>query len=86
MKTRGMTLLRRIVSICLLVALTAGAAVVARRFREHFGRRLQIDWLPAYAPQLNPDEQVWMQTKFPWWSHVMDFFGALAKWPETCEK
>lgn len=31
MKTRGMTLLRRIISICLLVALTAGAVAVARR-------------------------------------------------------
>jgi transposase len=36
----------------------------ARRLLERFGRRLQIEWLPPYAPQLNPDEQVWMQTKY----------------------
>lgn len=26
-------------------------------------RRLSIEWLPAYAPDLNPDEQVWNRTK-----------------------
>lgn len=36
----------------------------ARRLLERFARRLQIEWLPAYAPQLNPDEQVWTQTKY----------------------
>jgi len=36
----------------------------ARRLLERFARRLQIEWLPAYAPQLNPDEQVWAQTKY----------------------
>jgi len=35
----------------------------ARRLLQRFGHRLQIEWLPPYAPQLNPDEQVWMQTK-----------------------
>lgn len=27
-------------------------------------RRLSIEWLPAYAPELNPDEQVWNRTKY----------------------
>lgn len=36
----------------------------ARRLLARFGRRLQIEWLPPYAPQLNPDEQVWTQTKY----------------------
>ena len=36
----------------------------ARRLQRRFPRRLQIEWLPAYAPELNPDEQVWTQTKY----------------------
>lgn len=35
----------------------------ARRLLRRFPRRLQIEWLPAYAPQLNPVEQVWSRTK-----------------------
>ena len=35
----------------------------ARRLMERFARRLRIEWLPAYAPDLNPDEQVWRHTK-----------------------
>jgi len=30
---------------------------------KHRGR-LSIEWLPAYAPELNPDEQVWNRTKY----------------------
>ena len=36
----------------------------ARHLRERFPRRLQIEWLPPYAPDLNPDEQVWNRTKY----------------------
>jgi transposase len=36
----------------------------ARRLQRRFPRRLRIEWLPAYAPELNPDEQVWTQTKY----------------------
>jgi transposase len=36
----------------------------ARRLRQRFPRRLPIEWLPAYAPELNPDEQVWTWTKY----------------------
>ncbi len=31
----------------------------ARQLEARFGRRVHIEWLPAYAPDLNPDEQVW---------------------------
>jgi transposase len=36
----------------------------ARRLRQRFPRRLRIEWLPTYAPELNPDEQVWTRTKY----------------------
>ncbi len=36
----------------------------ARRLRARFGRRVSIELLPAYAPELNPDEQVWRHTKY----------------------
>lgn len=36
----------------------------ARRLVERFPRRVRIEWLPAYAPELNPDEQVWKHTKY----------------------
>ena len=34
-----------------------------RRLQKRFGRRVRIEWLPAYAPELNPVEQVWSHTK-----------------------
>jgi len=36
----------------------------ARGLRARFGRRIVIEWLPPYAPDLNPDEQVWNRTKY----------------------
>lgn len=36
----------------------------AKRLHDRFGRRVHIEWLPAYAPQLNPTEQVWNHTKY----------------------
>ena len=30
----------------------------AKRLRTRHCKRVEIEWLPAYAPQLNPDEQV----------------------------
>lgn len=36
----------------------------ARRLAKRFGRQVRVEWLPAYAPQLNPDEQVWSHTKY----------------------
>lgn len=37
----------------------SGVARVLRRFRK----RVQVEWLPAYAPDLNPVEQVWNRAK-----------------------
>jgi transposase len=36
----------------------------APRLKKRFPRRLRIEWLPPYAPDLNPDEQVWTRTKY----------------------
>lgn len=36
----------------------------ARRLLRRFPRRVHIEWLPPYAPELNPDEQVWKHTKY----------------------
>ncbi len=33
------------------------------RLRERFGRRVWVEWLPAYAPDLNPMEQPWNHAK-----------------------
>ena len=33
------------------------------KLRARFGRRVRIDWLPPYAPELNPVEQIWSHTK-----------------------
>ena len=36
----------------------------ARRLLARFGKRLCVEWLPPYAPELNPDEQVWNRNKY----------------------
>ena len=36
----------------------------ARRLLQRFGWKVQIEWLPAYAPDLNPVEAVWSHTKY----------------------
>jgi len=36
----------------------------ARQLLRRFPHRVHIEWLPAYAPELNPDEQVWTRTKY----------------------
>jgi len=35
-----------------------------RRLRERFGKRIDVEWLPAYAPELNPVEQIWNYSKY----------------------
>lgn len=35
-----------------------------RRLLEAGSRWLAVEWLPAYAPELNPTEQVWNHTKY----------------------
>ncbi len=32
--------------------------------QRRYPQRLAIEWLPAYAPELNPTEQVWNHTKY----------------------
>ena len=34
------------------------------RLRASFGDRIHTEWLPAYAPDLNPVEQIWKRTKY----------------------
>lgn len=36
----------------------------AKRLRARFAKRIDIEWLPPYAPELNPDEQVWRHSKY----------------------
>ncbi len=36
----------------------------ARQLVERFPRQIRIEYLPAYAAELNPDEQVWRHTKY----------------------
>lgn len=36
----------------------------ARNLREQFGRWLHVEWLPPYAPELNPVEPVWSHSKY----------------------
>lgn len=35
-----------------------------RRLKARFGGRIHIEWLPPYAPELNPVEHVWSHTKY----------------------
>jgi len=36
----------------------------ARKLNELFLGRFSFEWLPPYAPDLNPVEQIWNHTKF----------------------
>jgi transposase len=36
----------------------------AKRLPARFPGRIHIEWLPAYAPDLNPDEQLWNRAKY----------------------
>src|SRR4051812_23853769 len=35
-----------------------------RQLQPILNRRLQVEWLPPYAPDLNPAEQLWNHTKY----------------------
>ena len=35
----------------------------AKRLQRRFGR-VDVEWLPAYAPELNPVEQIWNYSKY----------------------
>ena len=45
----------------------------ARQWREEGNDRIAVAFLPAYAPDLNPAEQVWGHTK---WSDLANFLPA----------
>jgi len=36
----------------------------AKQLQRRFPHRIDIAWLPPYAPELNPDEQVWRHSKY----------------------
>jgi transposase len=51
----------------------------ARRLLRRFPKRLDIEWLPPYAPELNPAEQVWTHTKYAdLANYIPENVGALA--------
>lgn len=59
------TVLRRLGrSIILVMDRLSVHRAAAKRLQTHFGNRIEIEWLPAYAPELNPAEQIWKHTKF----------------------
>ena len=35
-----------------------------RRLKSRFGHRMEVVWLPAYSPELNPVEQIWNHSKY----------------------
>jgi len=37
---------------------------VLRDYLERHGATIRVEWLPPYAPDLNPTEQVWNHTKY----------------------
>lgn len=37
---------------------------LVRRYLQSHADRIQVEWLPAYAPELNPAEQVWNHAKY----------------------
>ena len=42
-----------------------------QRLLRRFPNRIQIEWLPAYAPDLNPVEQVWNRAQYTDWAHYI---------------
>ena len=36
----------------------------APRLAQRYGRAITVEWLPPYAPDLNPTEQVWNHAKY----------------------
>ena len=50
--------------IILVMDRLAAHRSAAKRLVARFGRNLDVEWLPPYAPELNPVEQVWGHTKY----------------------
>lgn len=56
---------RKLGNRCIVVMDRLGAHRGAVRRLENEGCRwLDVEWLPPYAPDLNPDEQVWNHAKY----------------------
>ena len=50
-----------------------------RRLLDRFGHKVHVEWLPPYAPELNPVEQVWSHTKYAdLANYIPDDLGTLA--------
>ena len=60
----GVALLRRPGSLILVLDRYQVHRSAAKRLLRRFPRRLSVEWLPAYAPDLNPAEQVWNRAKY----------------------
>ena len=60
----------------------------ARQLLEDQTDDIVVEWLPPYAPDLNPTEQVWNHTKrTPTWptsSRMMLCMNWVSKWPRPC--
>jgi len=58
--------IRRHLRLSLIVVLDHLAAhrSAAPQMVQRSGKALQFEWLPAYAPELNPVEYVWCQSKY----------------------
>lgn len=50
--------------IILVMDRLAAHRSAAKRLVARFGRSVDVEWLPPYAPELNPVEQVWGHTKY----------------------
>jgi hypothetical protein len=49
---------------------------LVRQYLQRHRRHIRVEWLPAYAPELNPAEQVWNHAKY---SDLANFL------PEDCD-
>jgi len=54
-----------------------------RKLKVRLGRRVDVEWLPAYSPELNPVEQIWNHSKYSLANFVPDNAEHLA---ETVEE
>jgi len=50
------------------------------KLKARFGGRVDVEWLPAYAPELNPVEQIWNHSKYSQLANLIcDNVGHLAQ-------
>ena len=71
--------LRRVISrpwVLILDRWNVHRSKVVRQYFERHVHQVRVEWLPAYAPELNPAEQVWNHAKY---SDLANFI------PEDCD-